>query len=62
MTHSCYKTHLLVFKERIASSIDHYLLNQLKNQRNLGLQISQNLLWIKTAYTGDEQDYVHFSQ
>ena len=39
------KTHLLNIKGNIAASIDNHRLDQVKNQRDLGLQVSENLNW-----------------
>ena len=39
------KTHLLNIKGNITASIDNHKLDQVKNQRDLGLQVSENLNW-----------------
>ena len=39
------KTHLLNIKGNIKASIDNHKLDQVKNQRDLGLQVSENLNW-----------------
>ena len=39
------KTHLLNIKGNITASIDNHEPDQVKNQRDLGLQVSENLYW-----------------
>ena len=39
------KTHLLNIKGNITAPIDNHKLDQLKNQQDLGLQVSENLNW-----------------
>ena len=43
------KTHLLNVKGTIMASIDKHKLDQVKNQRDLGLQVSENLNWNENA-------------
>ena len=39
------KIHLLNIRESITGSIDNHKLDHVRNQRDLGLQVSENLNW-----------------
>ena len=39
------KTHLLNIKRNITASIDNHKLDQVRNQQDLGLRVSENLNW-----------------
>ena len=39
------ETHLLIIKGNLTASTDNHKLGQVKNQRDLGLQVSENLNW-----------------
>ena len=49
------KTHLLNIKGNITASIDKHKLDQVKNQRDLGLQVSENLNWNENAPLENEK-------
>ena len=46
------KTHLLNIKGNITASIDNHKLDQVKFQRDLGLQVSENLNWNENCSFG----------
>ena len=53
------QTHL---KGSITASIDHHLLDQVKNERHLGLHqiVQQIVLGMKAADLGNKKDYMDF--
>ena len=54
------KTHLLNIKGNITAFIDNHKLDQVKNQRELGLQISENLNWNENCFFRKEKGLCAF--
>ena len=54
------ETHLLNIMGNITEAIDNPKLDQVKSQRDLGLQVSENLNWNENCSFKNEKVYVLF--